>query len=526
MSSRDFAKFPLAIPPPSSQAGRQIMKNARPLATLRLTGLLVLVLASQAASAQTKYEASWSSLDKRPVPSWYADAKFGIFIHWGVYAVPAWGAPQQYAEWYWHNITDQKTNNPWRVFHNANYGADFPYFDFAPKFRAELFKASDWADLFVRSGAKYIVPTSKHHDGFCLWPSREATQHWGRPWNAVETGPKRDLLGDLAGACRARGLKLGFYYSLYEWYNPLWLESRSRFVEEHLFPQFKDVVTRYQPSLIFSDGEWDMPSKDWKSEELLAWLYNDSPVRDEVIVNDRWGKETRHKHGGYFTTEYAAGMRDDSHAWEENRGMGHSYGFSRAENLDDYKSSRELILVLVDLVSRGGNLLLNIGPNGDGTIPVIMQQRLADIGDWLRVNGEAIYGSRYSGRACQWSEGKQPGQEFGEYRVKYELLDQVGQQPRNGIAVKQAFFTRKPGAIYAITTGWPGKKFVLRNLQMPAKGRVTLLGWAGELKVKRKGADLIVSMPEIQPGQEPCQHAYTLKLEGAEFTQPRTQIEK
>ena len=206
------------------------------------------------------------------------------------------------------------------------------------------------------------MPTSKHHEGFCLWPSAEASRTWGRPWNAVEIGPKRDLMGELSAAVRKRGLKFGFYYSLYEWYNPLWLKDRKRYVDEHFLPQFKDVVSRYSPAIIFGDGEWDMPSKDWKSEQLLAWLFNESPCKDEVVINDRWGKDCRHKHGGYWTTEYAAGLKDDSHPWEESRGMAYSYGYNRAERIDDYKTGREFILVLCDLVSRGGNFLLDIGP--------------------------------------------------------------------------------------------------------------------------------------------------------------------
>ena len=181
-------------------------------------------------------------------------------------------------------------------------------------------------------------------------------------------GPHRDLAGDLAAAVRAHGLKMGYYYSLYEWYNPLWLSDKPKYIAEHMTPQFKDLVTRYKPSIIFSDGEWDMDSKAWKSEELLAWLYNESPVKDQVIVDDRWGKDTRHKHGGYYTTEYAAGMKDASHAWEESRGMAYSYGYNRAEAIDDYRTGRELIMILVDLVSRGGNFLLDIGPTADGRI--------------------------------------------------------------------------------------------------------------------------------------------------------------
>ena len=248
--------------------------------------------------------------------------------------------------------------------------------------------------VFQHSGAKYVVLTSKHHEGFALWPSKEASATWGRPWNAVEIGPNRDLLGDLTDAVRRKGLRMGLYYSLYEWYNPLWLYDKPRYVREHMFPQFKDVVTHYKPSIIFSDGEWEMTSADWHSPELLAWLFNESPVKDEVVINDRWGKDTRHKHGGYWTTEYTAGMSGIDHPWEESRGMGVSYGYNRAEDLNVYHTGRELVIILVDTVSRGGNLLLDIGPNADGTIPVIMEERLTQIGDWLKINGEAIYGTK------------------------------------------------------------------------------------------------------------------------------------
>ncbi len=468
-------------------------------------------------SLQAQYEAKWESLDKRPTPEWYQDAKFGIFIHWGVYAVPSWGVAKSYSEWYWNNMSDQKADNAWWQFHKKNYGEKFEYADFASQFRAELFNPDEWADIFFRSGAKYIVPTSKHHDGFCIWPSGEASKTWGRPWNSQETGPHRDLLGDLSKAVRKKGMKMGFYYSLYEWFNPLWLTDKKRYVAEHLFPQFKDVVARYSPSIIFSDGEWDLPSADWKSEELLAWLYNESPCKNEVIVNDRWGKETRHKHGGYYTTEYGAGLKDDAHAWEENRGMGYSYGFNRAENIDEYKSGREMVLMLCDLVSRGGNLLLDIGPTGDGRIPVIMQQRLLEIGAWLKVNGEAIYGSRYSGRACQWTSGVRPKQGYGEYQEKYDLLEQIGQHPRGSQAVKQAFFTRKGGNLYAITTGWPGKKLVLRDVKVPDSCAVTLLGLEGRLKYEVKDRNLVIHVPVLNVDQVPCQYAYTFKITGAEF---------
>ncbi|MDD2763325.1 MAG: alpha-L-fucosidase [Opitutaceae bacterium] len=479
--------------------------------------LLALGALSAAPAASRSYEPNWESLDQRPTPAWFLDAKFGVFIHWGVYAVPAWGKVGEYAEWYWYKI---KSDNPedavWRKFHQDHYGADFAYQDFAPRFTAELFNAAQWADLFARAGVKYVVSTSKHHEGFALWPSAEASRTWGRPWNATEIGPKRDLLGELAQATRARGLKFGFYYSLYEWYNPLWKTDRARYVTEHMWPQFKDAVTRYQPSIIFADGEWDLTSKEWRSEALLAWLFNESACKDEVVIDDRWGSDTRSKHGGYWTTEYGAGLKDDSHPWEESRGMAYSYGYNRAERADDYKTAREFILMLVDLVSRGGNLLLDIGPAADGTIPPLMEQRLLEIGDWLKVNGEAIYGTRYAGRSCQWTEGQRPGQEYGQYNVKYNLLDQVGQHAKNGLAVKQVFFTKKPDALYALTVGWPGQELVLRRVRAPANAAVTMLGVPGQLKTRVADESLIVSTPNLGPDEAPCRHAFVFKIPGGE----------
>jgi len=307
-------------------------------------------------SRRANLRTNLGSVDTRPIPAWFSDAKFGIFIHWGTYSVPSYApvipGKLAYAEWYWNAMTNGKSNpnadelqkGTW-AFHQKVYGGDFPYENFASQFRAELFDPDHWAEVFANSGAKYVVLTSKHHEGFALWPSKEASATWGRPWNAVEIGPKRDLLGDLSEAVRRNGLRMGYYYSLYEWYNPLWLYDKPRYVREHMFPQFKDLVTHYKPSIIFSDGEWELPSADWHSAELLAWLYNQSPVKDEVVVDDRWGSDTHHKHGGYWTTEYTAGMSGVEHPWEESRGMGVSYGYNRAEDLKIYHTGRELVFI-------------------------------------------------------------------------------------------------------------------------------------------------------------------------------------
>ncbi len=479
-------------------------------------------LLSQTAMAET-YEANWESLDKRPTPEWFLDAKFGIFIHWGVYAVPAWSPRDTYSEWYWNHMgvgadgipKDGKASPTWQ-FHKRVYGENVKYQDFAHQFRGELYDPDHWAEVFKRAGAKYVVPTSKHHDGYCMWPSQEANRSWGRPWNSVDIGPRRDLLGDLMEAVRKAGLKAGFYYSLYEWYNPLWQTDRGTFVEKHMIPQFKDVVTRYKPSLIFSDGEWDMPSADWKSEELLAWLFNESPCKEDVVINDRWGKECRHKHGGYYTTEYTSGLDASDHPWEESRGMGHSYGYNRNEYLEHYHTARELLLMLIDLVSRGGNLLLDIGPAADGTIPVIMEERLIEMGEWLAVNGEAIYGTRPFRENRQWSGGEIPKANYGsQFMVQYDINEVTGKKTGDR-AIVDAFFTKKENNLYAITPRWPGDSLVLKNLKASPNTEITLLGHEGALTWKKDGENIVIETPRLSPDDASPQKIYAFKVTNVE----------
>jgi len=486
-----------------------------------------LLLGLSAYGADKKYEPNWVSLDSRPTPQWFLDAKFGIFISWGVYSVPAWGGEKEYAEWYWRQTSNNDgtlKDNAWGKFHRENYGDDFQYSSFAPMFKCELFEPNEWADIFKRSGARYVVLTSKHHDGFCLWPSKHANDTWGRPWNSVDVGPRRDLLGELTGAVRKAGLKMGFYYSLYEWFNPLWRIDRKRYVTEHMWPQFKDVVTRYKPSIIFRDGEWDLSDSDWKSPELLAWLFNESACSQEVVINDRWGKDLRHKHGGYYTTEYGAGLKDSNQPWEENRGIGYSFGYNRNEPLSNYKPTQELVLMLIDLVSRGGNLLLDVGPTADGRIPMIMQSRLVEMGDWLKVNAEAIYGTKPWKINCQWSAGKRPDQEYAKYKSDYRLMESIG-KPKGDKAVIEAFFTSKPNILYAITPGWPGRRLILRGVKPLKNGTVSLLGVA-KLPWQMVGGDMTIDVSQVTPDMLPCQWAYVFKVPLEPSAKPKPEPEK
>jgi len=453
--------------------------------TLFRPALCLGLLAATLAAQTRPYVATWASLDTRPTPAWYDQAKFGVFIHWGVYSVPAFADPkasggEAYSEWYWKHLEDK--NGPTARFHARVFGPQTRYPDFAARFKAELFDPAQWADVLARSGAKYVVLTSKHHDGFALWPS---PQSWN--WNSMDVGPHRDLAGDLAAAVKARGLQMGFYYSLYEWYNPLYHSNPAAYVAEHMLPQLKDLVMRYHPTVLWTDGEWEQPSSVWRSPEFLAWLFNDSPVKDTVAVNDRWGKETRSVHGGFYTTEYGkynnpAVSIGAQHKWEECRGMGQSFGYNRMETPADYKSAHDLVWLLLSTVSRGGNLLLDIGPTADGRIPVIMQQRLLDMGGWLARNGEAVYDSH-------------------PWRVAADG--------------PHVAYTTRAGAVYALVDGWPGRTLLLPAPKSSSQTTVSLLGTAGDLPWHATAAGLAIDLPPA-PADTTATPIYVFRLNAVE----------
>ena len=462
-----------------------------------------------------KYQANWQSLNQRKIPAWFNKEKFGIFIHWGLYSVPSYApvipnSGLSYAEWYWKRLDEKRPE--FISFHNKAFGNNYPYENFEKDFKTEMFDPDQWADVFKRSGARYVVLTSKHHEGYCLWNSAEADRTWGRPWNAVTGTPRRDVLGDLTNSVRRAGLKMGFYYSLYEWFNPLWLKDKRRFVDEHMFPQFKDPVTKYKPSVIFSDGEWELSDTAWKSPELLAWLFNDSPVANEVVINDRWGKNTREKNQGstYSTSEYGSGM-DASVIWEENQGIGHSYGYNRNEKLDDYKSSRKLILTLVDIVSRGGNLLLDIGPTADGRIPVIMQQRLTDMGTWLKANGEAIYETTAWKQPYQWSAGLKPSKEGKSFMAGYDIVELI--KTKKDTAYIEYFFTQKGKNLYCFLPSYQNR-IVLKNFKPASATRARLLGSNKVLPAKQSGSNYTIDLSALKP-PDIASDILVVKLENA-----------
>ena len=443
-----------------------------------------------------QYEANWKSLDARPVPQWWQDAKFGIFIHWGPYAVPAYAPVRDdgkfhwdgYAEWY-----EGKMNSGVKAFqehHAAQYG-NAPYANFAAAFKAKDYDPAAWAKIFKRAGAKYVVLTSKHHDGYALWPSPESPY-----FNSVALGSGRDLAREFVDAMKAAGLKRGFYFSMLEYANPLYPAIRDGQASSALsieewnarvnLPQLKELADGYEADIIWPDGEWDYPSARHCSEKYLAWLFNESKVRDTVVVNDRWGKECRGHHGGHYTTEYLleggdASGDSDMHPWEECRGIGSSFGYNSYETPDHYMTRERCVETLVSCVSRGGNLLLNVGPDADGKIPAIMQDRLFAMGDWLKVNGAAIYGTR-AGRV------KDPGAK-----------------------ANRVYYTAKGNDLYAIVFAWP--KTALKLSGVGAVKGVALVGSSAKIAFTAAADAVTLDLSGVSPADLPCALAWTFRLE-------------
>ena len=424
------------------------------------------------------YENNWASLNARPVPQWFSDAKFGIFIHWGLYSVPAYTRNGDYAEWYWKQLEDP--NSEASAFHRRVYGENARYEDFVKGFTAELFDADRWADIFVKSGARYVNFVSKHHDGFCLYKSDYA---WN--WNSVDVGPHRDFLQELKDALDGTPVRFGVYHSVYEWYHPLYLKDPERYALEHLHPMLKELVEKYQPYTLFTDGEWDHPDTTWHATEFLQWLYNESSVRDFIVPNDRWGKGTRGHFGGNFTTEYGfieENLRIEDvtldRPFEENRGIGKSFGFNRNERAADYFTAKQLLEMLCDLVSKGGNFLLDVGPAADGTIPAIMEERLLQIGDWLRVNGEAIYGTSIHSKSRQ-----------------------------NGV-----YYTRKGDATYAILNRFPFGEQTLELVDYDPRLKAELLGSDAPIAVRENHGKAQLVFPPIDPETVDSHWLYTIRL--------------
>ena len=344
-------------------------------------------------------ETQWSDLN-RDLPEWYGKAKFGIFIHWGAYSVPAWGEPigalgeipddtwfahNPYAEWYYNTI--RIDGSPAQRHHRETYG-DAPYDDFLDAWQAENFDPRAWAELFARAGAEYVVPTTKHHDGITLWDAPGTGSR-----NTVRRGPRRDLVGAIADAVREVGIRFGVYYSGgLDWsvsdfpphQNGAEVKSlRPNDAAYHYYAlaHVRDLIERYQPDVLWNDIEWPDAGKHAEKDGLHGLFADYFAGNPDGIVNDRWG-DTYHD---VATTEYSAAKENENEeVWENNRGLGWSFGYNQLESPREILDSMRLAKHWIDVVSKGGRLLLNVGPMADGTIPELQQQSLEGFGDWKR----------------------------------------------------------------------------------------------------------------------------------------------
>lgn len=363
--------------------------------------------------------------DGRPLPSWYDDAKLGIFVHWTAAAIPAFAPVRDspfdlaaegdweeamrcspYTEWYWNSISIE--GSPAAEHHAAVHG-DRPYDDFVQRF-LDLhagWQPEPWVDLFEQAGARYVVLVTKHHDGVLLWPSDTPNPHKAR-WAS-----DRDVVGELAALVRARGLRFGTYYSggldwtfgglpMTDFQAMLAAIPQTDDYVAYVDAHWHELIERYRPDVLW--GDIGSPAA-FDIDGLFADYYAAVP---DGVVNNRfdWIAQTAGmKHCDFVTPEYST-KGDPARKWESTRGIGTSFGFNRLESEETYLAPDELIRMFVDIVAHGGNLLLNVGPTGDGVIPFAQAQRLLALGWWLRTNGDAIYGTRpWTRHAGQTGEG-------------------------------------------------------------------------------------------------------------------------
>ena len=467
--------------------------------------------------ASKPFQPDWNSLRSLPSPQWLRDAKFGIYTHWGVYAVPAFG---KNATWY-SNSVYWKPDSPQRKYHESTYGPleKFGYKDFIPMFTGEKFNADEWADLFKKAGAKFAGPVAEHHDGFSMWNTKYSE------WNSVKMGPKRDIVGELSRSIKKQGMKyVTAFHHAENWFffpttdkrydasDPRYSGLYGPIHEEGALPtkEFLDiwlakiveVVDNYDPDLLWFDFGLELVQENYK-KEMLAYYFNKAAQRKKDVtvtykkhnlvpmvgvLDLELGQEREMTYNDWITDSSV----DNQGAWGYVKGA----GFKSVDNLVDN---------LVDRVSKNGYLLLNVGPKPDGTIPDEAKDRLLGLGKWLESNGEAIY------ETTPWlvaGEGPTQLEKAGPFNENNELK----------FTAQDIRFTSKDNILYATALDWPGDRIVIKSLA--ASGRswaglypaeissITMLGDGHPLKWEMTKEGLAVQTPAVKPGD----YAYTFKI--------------
>ena len=467
------------------------------------------------------YRPDWESLRRYEAPDWYKDAKFGIFIHWGVYSVPAFGN-----EWYPRNMYQEGSDE--YKHHLATYGppSTFGYKDFIPRFKAEHFDPVQWAELFKASGARYVVPVFEHHDGFAMYDSGLSD------WTAVKMGPHRDMYGELAKALRERGLRLGASSHRIEhnffleggrkidsdvndprylaFYGPAhtWLDGKKTLLQDwtYLSNEYLDdwlargaeIVEKYEPDIMYFDWWIGQPNARRHVAEFASFYYNHAASQGKVPVIN-YKDSALEEHSAVLDIERGqlSGIRPLY--WQTDTSISNkSWGY--IEN-DNFKSAETMVHQLVDIVSKNGNLLVNVGPRSDGTIPEEVQTILREIGSWLKVNGEAIYGTR------AWAK-------FGEGPTA--IVEGAFHDTDTKSFTAQDFrFTTKGNFLFAIELAWPESgEAVIHSLNEAALSgqnivSISLLGQGSPLTYQLKSDGVHIQLPPHKVGN----YAYSFKIE-------------
>ena len=465
-----------------------------------------------------KWKPTSASLDRHVAPAWFEEIKFGMFVDWGIYSVGAWDQKKEkgamYPDWYEHRIYH---NDVVKQYHEKNWGRDFERDDLIPFFQAKNYQPDKLVDIAVEAGIKYLIPFCKHHSGFCLWPSsythRDAGDMLGK-----------DLIQPLVEHCRAKGLKFGFYFSNDEWEYPvidkdgslIYRESAQQngrgkleykpytpkletwasgkiavrdFGKHYIIPQAVEFIDKYDPDILWYDGEWGSPVELLGAYEIAAYFYNRAEGKKEVAVNDRYGlvngRNLRAYRGDIFCSEYG-NLSDNikaQHVWEENRGISQSFGFNWQDTDENVITSKNFVDMFVDIVSKGGNLLLIVNLDAQGALPAIQEKRLKDIGKWLKVNGEGIY-----------------------YTRKYSTISEG-----------TVHYTRSKDnkTVYAISLAWPGNQLQLTSVKPAEKSQIYMLGYEEPLKWRYQNGVTTITLPaKLQKASNrPCDYAYTFRIQ-------------
>lgn len=466
------------------------LNGVLPIILLVLCSLFKTLIAQQ---NEEKFIATVRSLENHELPEWYQDAKFGIFITWGLYSVPGWAPTSNeldsmsaeqyfknnpYAEWYWNSMRIE--GSPTQQFHKKNYGKDVGFFDFASTFNKEIKKwnPKNWASLFKEVNARYVVLLTKHHDGFILWPSNILNPYL--PYKRQQAS--RDVVGELTEKVRDMGLRMGLYYSGgIDWsFKPAIVETfegvfsatpntdqYANYADAH----WRELIKRYQPAILYNDINY--PEKG-NALEIFAEYYNKYP---DGVINNRLGRDVF----DITTPEYDVYDEITPKKWETIHGIDLSFGYNRNSTSQQMLSVDQLVDMLVDVVSKNGNLLLNVGPKADGTIPELQVKRPQGLGNWLEVNGEAIFGTR------NWVKAKE--------------------ETENGYQVR---FTQKNDEVFAIILDSLSREqnVVIKSLILKEGADIELLGYSERLDWKQDGNNLKIDLPENITNQP----AYSFKI--------------